>query len=154
MTRLTRRGALALAAGLALPLVPRPALAFLEPVALDSLGVAIRGYDPVAYLRQEDAIRGRIENELETEDALWWFATAENRDLFSKTPEPYMPAFGGYCAWGLSRGYKRPADPTLWVRVEDRIYMHYTVADQNRWAEDIRGNIALGREHWKTLRDL
>ena len=148
MTHHTRRAALGiLAAGAASPLVA-------EPVFLDSMGVAIRGYDPVAYFQMEEAMRGSMDHELETDTGIWWFTSAEHRDLFRREPERFSPEFGGYCAEGLARGFKRHSDPTLWVMIDGRVYLHYSIPDQNRWAADIRGNIRLARENWATLRDL
>ena len=66
----------------------------------------------------------------------------------------YTPEFGGYDAEGMARGFKRRSDPTVWVLIDGKVYLHYTIEDQNRWAEDIRGNIRLGEKNWETLKDL
>lgn len=149
MTPVTRRTALGLAAS-ALAL---PARAFDdEPVFLNGSGVAIDGYDPVAYFELEEAIRGEREYEFRGRDALWYFSSAEYRDMFRKAQARYTPEFGGYDAEGMARGFKRRSDPTLWVMVDRKVYLHYSIADQNRWAEDIRKNIKLGEANWKRLR--
>ncbi|WP_112322256.1 YHS domain-containing (seleno)protein [Oceanibium sediminis] len=149
MTLPTRRHALALIGLLA----AAPALGFQEPVFLNGMGIAIAGYDPVTYHENQEARRGSIENELETDDGLWWFVSEEHRALFEANPEKYTPAFGGYDAQGIAKGFKRRSDPTVWVMIDDRIYLHYSIPDQNLWAKDIRGNIALGNENWEHLRD-
>lgn len=149
MTLLTRRHTLAMIGASA----AAPAFAFQEPVFLNGMGIALAGYDPVAYHANEEARRGTVEVKLETEDAVWWFAETAHRDMFRADPERYTPAFGGYDAYGIAKGFKRRSDPTVWVMIDNRIYLHYSIPDQNAWADDIRGNIRLGQENWETLRD-
>lgn len=157
MTQPSRRAALALlGAGIGAPLMPRAAAAdpVGEPLFLDSLGVVIKGYDPVAYWENEEAIKGKVELAWETEDGTWWFAEEDNRAKFIADPDRYTPEFGGYDAEGMTRGFKRRSDPTLWVLIDGKVYLHYTIEDQNRWAKDIRGNIRLGEKNWEKLKDL
>ena len=62
----------------------------------DTFGVAIKGYDTVAYFTQGRAMKGKSEFSYDWNDAKWYFATAENRDLFAADPEHYAPKYGGY----------------------------------------------------------
>ena len=62
----------------------------------DTFGVAIKGYDTVAYFTQGRAMKGKSEYSYDWNDAKWYFATAENRDLFAADPEHYAPKYGGY----------------------------------------------------------
>ena len=59
-------------------------------------GVAIKGYDTVAYHTEGRAIKGMSEYSYEWNDARWNFASAHNRDLFAADPERYAPQYGGY----------------------------------------------------------
>jgi YHS domain-containing protein len=59
-------------------------------------GVAIKGYDPVAYFTEGQAVKGKKEFEYEWQDAKWRFSSAENRDLFAANPEKYAPQYGGF----------------------------------------------------------
>ncbi len=147
MTLITRRNSLALlGAGLATPLMS-------EPLSLDGLGNVIKGYDPVAYFRDEAAVKGSYEHELITDEGNWWFSSAENLSRFEDNPERYMPKYGGYCAEGIARGFKRRSDPTVWVLVRDKLYLHYSIEVQNRWADDVRGHINLADGNWPKLKD-
>ncbi|NNU81135.1 YHS domain protein [Halovulum dunhuangense] len=148
MTPITRRAALGLmGAAAGGPL-------WAEPVFLNGMGVAINGYDPTGFIDMQEAIRGRMEHQIEREDGLWWFASAANRRRFEADPDRYIPQFGGYCAQGIALGFKRRSDPTLWVLIDGKVYMHYSIPDQNRWAADVRGSIAKAEENWPTLKDL
>lgn len=59
-------------------------------------GIAILGYDTVAYFTDKKAVRGTPEYTHRWKDAVWHFASADNRDLFANNPEKYAPQFGGY----------------------------------------------------------
>lgn len=59
-------------------------------------GVAIKGYDTVAYFNEERAVKGTSKFSYNWNDAKWYFASAKNRDLFAADPEQYAPQYGGY----------------------------------------------------------
>ena len=59
-------------------------------------GVAIKGYDTVAYFTEGRAVKGQSKFSYSWNDAEWYFASAENRDLFKASPEDYAPKYGGY----------------------------------------------------------
>ena len=59
-------------------------------------GIAIKGYDPVAYYTEGRAVKGNKNFSYKWNDAEWYFASAENRDLFAANPERYAPQYGGY----------------------------------------------------------
>lgn len=149
MTVITRRASLGV---LAAPFVVAAARA--EPVFLNGMGYAIGGYDPVAYFEVEEAVKGRLDHELITDEGTWLFSRIEYLEMFEEEPERFSPQFGGFDAQGIARGFKRRSDPTLWILLDDKVYLHYSVTDQNRWAKDIRGNIRAAEENWETLRDL
>jgi hypothetical protein len=115
--------------------------------------LAIRGYDPVAYVVAGTATKGTSKFEYRWKDAVWRFASAANRARFIKDPERYAPQFGGYCAWAISRGYMADADPETWRVVDGRLYLIYSKAVERRWEQDIEGNIAKARANWPAVLD-
>jgi len=147
MTPIPRRSALGLISAAALA---TPALS--ETLYLNGMGYAIGGYDPVAYFDVEEAIKGSLDHELITDEGTWLFSRIEYLEMFQADPERYMPQFGGFDAEGMARGFKRRSDPTLWVLLDGKVYLHYSIIDQNRWAEDIRGNIRAAEKNWEELR--
>jgi len=157
MTQVTRRAALALlGAGIGAPrLVTRASAKPIgEALFLDSLGVVIKGYDPVAFWENEESRKGNVDLAWETDTGTWWFAEEAHREMFIANPARYTPEFGGYDAEGMARGFKRRSDPTVWVLIDGKVYLHYTIEDQNRWAEDIRENIRQGEKNWERLKDI
>jgi YHS domain-containing protein len=65
-------------------------------VNTDEFGIAIQGYDTVAYHLEKRAVEGKSEFAFEWNDAVWHFASSENRDLFAADPDRYAPQYGGY----------------------------------------------------------
>ena len=73
------------------------------PINKNKDGVAIEGYDPVAYFEEGKAVKGKKEFKSKWMDAEWMFTTAVRRDLFDKSPTKYAPQYGGYCAFGMTK---------------------------------------------------
>src|SRR6266446_4241133 len=81
--------------------------AFAQTKTLSNLhktGVAIQCYDPVAFFTDSKPVKGKPELGLRRDGALYYFASKEHRDLFKNDPAKYEPVFGGYCAYGVSKG--------------------------------------------------
>jgi hypothetical protein len=128
-----------------------PALA-VSPVNRSLLGgVAIKGYDPVAYFLQGQPVKGSKALAFVWQDATWLFSSAEHRDLFARDPAAYAPQFGGYCAWAVSQGYTANIDPAAWKIVAGKLYLNYDAEVQARWAQDIPGFIAEAEKNWPGL---
>ena len=122
-----------------------------KPVNTTFTGVAIKGYDPVAYFTVGKPTKGDSDFSFDWNGAEWRFATAANRDLFKADPVKYAPQYGGYCAWAVSRGYTAGIDPDAWKIVNQRLYLNYSLKVQAQWSEDIPGNIAKAEENWPKL---
>ena len=113
--------------------------------------LAVKGYDVVAYVEESKPVAGRAEFEYRWNGAVWRFASAANRDAFSRDPQMYAPQFGGYCAYAVSRGYTADIDPTAWRIVDGKLYLNYSKRAQHLWEEDLRGNIAKGEANWPAV---
>ena len=114
-------------------------------------GLAVTGYDPVAYFTESRPVEGSAEHSLDWQGATWHFATAESRDRFKADPERYAPQFGGYCAWAVSQGYTASADPQAWKIVDGKLYLNYSLDVQKTWEQDVPGNIAKGEANWPAV---
>ena len=121
------------------------------PVNVDASGVAVRGYDPVAYFTDGKAVPGQASLEFTWNGARWRFASAANREAFAKAPERYAPQFGGYCSWAVSRNYTATIDPQAFTIVDGRLYLNYSTDVQARWRTDRDANIAKGHQNWPGL---
>lgn len=74
-------------------------------------GVAVNGYDVVAYFTQGQAVPGQAAFTFQWQGANWQFATARHLALFKENPEKYAPQYGGYCAYGCSQHHQSPTNP-------------------------------------------
>jgi len=123
-----------------------------DPVNKSFLGgVAIKGYDPVAYFEQGKPVEGNNQIELEWMDAKWRFANAENRDKFKANPEKYAPQYGGYCAYAVSLGTTADIDPEAWSVVDGKLYLNKSKSIQKTWSQDIPGHIKSADENWPRI---
>ena len=122
-----------------------------QPVNTTWSGVAIKGYDPVAYFLEAKPVKGADEFTHEWNGAEWRFASAANRDKFAAEPVKYAPQFGGYCAWAVSQGYTAGIDPEAWRVVEGKLYLNYDRKVQAMWEKDAAGNIAKGEKNWPEI---
>ena len=140
---LTRR--FILAAAMATAAVPAFAM---DPPVYSRWGLAIRGYDPVAYFEGNGPVKGDSDFEAEWNGATWRFASAENRDKFISDPETWAPQYGGYCAWAVSNNYTASTDPDAWSLYDGKLYLNYSLGVRDTWSRDIPGNVAKGDANW------
>ena len=145
---ITRRHFLAASSALPLTLsLARPAIAAKAPV-FSSGGVAINGYDPVAYFTESKPVKGDAAITSDWEGATLQFASVENKAMFDSDPEKYAPKYGGYCAYAVSKGATAPTDPKAWTVHEGRLYLNFSVDVRGLWRQDIPGNVAKADANW------
>ena len=116
-------------------------------------GLALRGYDPVAYFNEGEPQRGSADFVAEWGGAEWRFVSAANRDAFLAAPGEYAPQYGGFCAWAVSQGYTAPINPHAWAIVEGRLYLNASTRVQRRWARDAAEHIERADANWPGLRE-
>ena len=114
-------------------------------------GVAIKGYDPVAFFKDNKPVRGKEDLRFEYKGSMFVFASAENRAAFAADPQKYAPQYGGYCAFGTARGYKADIDPAAFTVVDGRLYLNYNTQVQREWAADSGKFIRQADERWPTV---
>jgi YHS domain-containing protein len=114
-------------------------------------GVAINGYDPVAYFTEKKPVAGKADITHSWKGTTWRFASAQNRDAFKAAPEKYAPQYGGYCAYAVAKGYTAKTDPQAWRVVDDKLYLNYSKSVQSTWEKDIPGYIRSGNKNWPAV---
>jgi len=89
-------------------------------------GLAIEGFDPVAYFTSNKAIEGKKEISTVYERVTYRFATVQNRDVFKVNPAKYEPQYGGWCAYAMgAKGEKVEVDPETFKIVNGKLYLFY-----------------------------
>lgn len=116
-------------------------------------GAAIGGYDAVAYFTEGKPIKGDSTFKVTYEGASWFFASKENADKFKAAPEKYAPQYGGYCAFGCSRGYKAKTSPDAWTIVDGKLYLNYNTEVRETWNNDHQGYIQKADANWPKVKD-
>jgi len=124
-----------------------PAYAAKDPV-FARRGLAIRGYDPVAYFTQNKPVKGSQEHSLDWNGSTWRFSSAEHKALFENDPEKYAPQFGGYCSYAVSEGYTASTVPEAWDIVDGKLYLNYSLSVRNRWLQNRDVRITNGHNNW------
>jgi YHS domain-containing protein len=113
----------------------------------------IGGYDPVAYFTDGKAVRGSGFHVSTHEGVTYLFASEEHRKQFESAPAKYLPAYGGYCAYGVAIGKKFYTDPEAWKVVDGKLYLNLDAEIQKKWQEDIPGFIKKADTNWPDLED-
>ena len=114
-------------------------------------GVALHGYDPVAYFVAAEPQKGQAQYSYEYKGSTFYFASEANRRSFMEAPEKYAPQFGGYCAYGTSQGYKVSTQPDAFAIVKDKLYLNYNKKVQEIWRQDVPGNIERAEKNWQEV---
>jgi hypothetical protein len=114
-------------------------------------GLAINGYDPVAYFTEAMPRVGRPEFEFRFAGVVWRFRNEGNRAAFKADPEVYMPRFGGYDPVALVRDANAPGHPELWIIAENRLYLFYSAEARDAFAGDPGPAIHAAERVWPAV---
>ena len=120
-------------------------------VNVDKSGLAIQGYDPVAFFTESKPVKGKPEFKSAYEGATYLFASAENKMRFDKEPAKYEPAFGGFCAYDVSRSKLVEIDPEAFQIVDGHLLLQYSKGVRNDFNKDTQGNLAKANSNWPML---
>lgn len=96
--------------------------AYLHSYNLPASGVALDGYCPVAYFAGKP-LKGKREHAVKHNDVWYLFVNADAKRTFEANPKKYLPAYGGWCAFGMSVEDKFPVDPTNFKIVDGQLML-------------------------------
>lgn len=118
---------------------------------LDKAGVAIQGYDPVAFFTDNKPVKGSPQFVTKRDGAIYYFASKEHREMFLKEPAKYEPCYGGYCAYGVSRNKLVEIDVDAFQVVDGKLLLQYSKGVRDDFNKDAKGNLAKAESNWPTL---
>ncbi|MEZ0486356.1 YHS domain-containing (seleno)protein [Fibrella aquatica] len=124
-----------------------------KPAVFAPGGNAIRGYDPVAYFTDGKPVKGDSTFSYIYDGANWLFASADHLARFKAAPSSYAPQYGGYCAYGTSRGYKAPTEPDAWTINDGKLYLNYNLKVRTEWDKDRAGYIQKADANWPNIKN-
>lgn len=100
-------------------------------------GVALAGYDPVAYFEQSEAVLGTEGESVDYQGLKYYFSSTKNRALFEANPDKYLPAYGGWCAYAVAESStKMEPDPTMWQIQDGQLQLFY-----DDWMTSLTGSL-------------
>ena len=132
-----------------------PSRAYHAAHNLPSHGVALEGYCPVAYFAVNEPVRGKPEYASTYAGVTYHFVSAEAKAVFDKNPAQYVPAYGGWCAFGMSVEDKFPVDPRNFKIVDGRLMLFLKnsgVDALELWEQgQERSLVSKADAHWKKV---
>lgn len=143
---------LALAGGLASDVFAVAEINVAPGKTLAGPGIALHGYDPVAYFTRAKPVQGSAAFSHVHGGATYRFADAENLKAFKADPAKYVPAYGGYCAYGVAVGAKFDGDPRYWKIIDGRLYLNLNRKIQDAWLKDVPGYIEKAEKSWTRIK--
>lgn len=128
----------------------------LEAAAGDAInakpgGIAVKGYDVVAYFTKGRAVEGSPAHEHEWRGVRWHFVNAEHRAAFAADPAQYAPRYGGFCAGGMARGRRAPIDPHAFVIHDGKLYLHFNHGSADEMTANPDAMVEKADANWARL---
>jgi YHS domain-containing protein len=118
---------------------------------VDKQGLALQGYDPVGFFTENRPVKGDPKFQSTYNGGRYQFASAQNQALFNANPAKYEPQFGGFCAYGVSRGYTVPIKIEAFQILNGRLLMQYDFGAQKSFNKDQQTNLRKADENWPKL---
>lgn len=116
--------------------------------------VGIQGYDLVSYHNAKRPLRGNGHFVSEHNGVTYLFVNEANKNTFDNNPEKYLPAYGGYCAFGVSIKKKFVGDPEVWRLVDGKLYLNLDANIQSEWLKDVPGRIKVADQNWNMIKNI
>ena len=120
-------------------------------VNVDDSGVAIQGYDPVAFFTDGKPVKGSPMFVSKQDGATYFFASKEHKELFAADPAKYEPVFGGYCAYGVAVNKLVEIDVNAFQIVDGKLFLQYSKHIRDKFNKDAQGNLAKANANWPGL---
>jgi YHS domain-containing protein len=115
-------------------------------------GIAIKGFDPVAYFTENRPVAGNPDISTAFDGAIWYFASEAHRRAFLAHPSRYEPEYGGFCAYGVAQGLKTDIDPAAFSIIGGRLYLNADQQARTTWRADLLNSIAAADQRWATVK--
>ena len=115
--------------------------------------IALGGYDPVSYFTQDRPSKGSESFTTQHDGATYHFTSQENLDTFNADPVKYAPAYGGYCAYAMGKGYLADANPETYKIKDGKLlvfFNNFVVNTLNRWNRDEDNLYTSAEANWET----
>jgi YHS domain-containing protein len=123
----------------------------LSYINIDDSGLAVLGYDVVAYQTDNKALKGDPKFTEWVHGAKYLFTSREHQELFRASPKKYLPQYGGFCAYAMSLGKVRPINPEIFSVEDGRLMLQHTKEAFDLFSKDVKGNIVKADTKWPAV---
>ncbi len=120
----------------------------------DKNGVILAGHDAVAYFTDAKAVEGKANITAVHNNAIYRFSSEKNRKLFVKNPTKYAPAYGGFCAYGMTFGKKFEVDGKAFEVVDGVLYVNKNLSVYEAWKKDVPKHLKEANNEWPSVKDV
>jgi YHS domain-containing protein len=117
-------------------------------INVDSNGVILKGYDPVAYFTRHQAVKGNPAIHTRFGGATYYFVSVADKAAFNKNPSRYVPQYGGFCAYHLSKGKLKDSDPADFLIYKGKLYVCSDADTAKGFRSNIDENIRRADDYW------
>jgi YHS domain-containing protein len=111
-------------------------------------GIALHGFDPVAYFTQNKAVKGDAQLTAQYKGITYEFASKEDQAAFQADPAKYVPQYGGFCAFAVSKGAKADIDPHAFAINDGKLYVQNSEKALQLYQGDVKGNTEKADHNW------
>lgn len=111
-------------------------------------GVAVNGYDVVAYFTEGKPVKGKVQYASYYNNVKWLFSSDQHRIMFEQDLQQYVPQYGGYCAYGMSKGFVVDTDPNAFTILENKLYLNYSLGVRETWLKETGLYINRADQQW------
>jgi hypothetical protein len=115
--------------------------------------LGVQGYDLVSYHQISGPVRGDGSFVVDHDDVTYLFSSIGNKEKFAAAHAKYLPAYGGYCAYGVKVGKKFYTNAEAWKLVDGKLYLNINKKTQTVWLKDIPTHISEADVNWKEIKD-
>jgi len=122
-----------------------------KPLNIDKDGVAVHGYDPVAYFLEGKAVKGDPQYESKYNGAAYRFQSTADKAAFDKEPAKYIPQYGGYCAMAMAMGTLEDADPNFFLVHDGKLLLQRNAKAHMMFAKDPAANQKKADANWEKM---
>ncbi len=122
-----------------------------EVINVDKNGLALQGYDPVAYFTDGKPVKGSPEFTESYKGGTYQFASVEHKKMFAASPEKYVPQFGGFCGYAASINKLAPIEVEYFQVLHDRLVLQHNEKAWKLWHQDVEGNLKKADANWPAL---
>jgi YHS domain-containing protein len=115
--------------------------------------IALQGYDPVAFHQVSRVLKGNPAISAEYLGYKYLFSSELNKVMFEEQMERYLPAYGGYCAYGVSIDVLFPIEINTWEIIDGRLVLQFSQEVKHKFGENTNENMRKANENWSQLKE-